>query len=97
MVFKTGKSVFDPHLKVIFRKTEFAHPRLCIQVSRKVSKKAVHRNRIRRRTREAFAVPLASCGQGIDMVVLARLSVMDMPWDELTERTRKLLDRVLAS
>jgi len=96
-VFRTGKRVNDPHLRVIFCRTERDHPRFCIQVSRKISKKAVVRNRIRRRTREAFRNSLDQTGMGVDVVILAQRSVATMPWDDLTARSRNMVQRITGS
>ncbi len=86
----------DAQLRVIFCANGLDHPRFCIPVGRKVSKKAVVRNRIRRRIREAFRGPLGQLNQGVDLVVLAQRSVAELPWDELTQRSHRLIDRLSA-
>jgi len=93
-VFRSGKRLHDPHLRVVFRPNELGHPRFCVPVSRKVAKRAVVRNRIRRRIREAFWEPLKQMNQGIDLVVLARHTVAELPWAELTRRSRHIVKQL---
>ncbi len=95
-VFRSGKRVGDGQLRVIFRANGLDHPRFCVPIGRKVSKKAVVRNRIRRRIREAFRGPLGQLNQGVDLVVLAQRTIADLPWDELTNRSHRLINRLSA-
>jgi len=95
-VFGGGKRVNDPHMRLIVRGNGRTHPRFCIQVGRKISKKAVVRNRIRRRAREVFHAQFGDSAVGIDVVVLAQRSVATMPWDDLLARGRHLAARVTA-
>lgn len=96
-VFRSGKRVNDPHMRIIFRRTDRDHPRFCIQVSRKISKKAVVRNRIRRRAREAFRELLDQTTMGFDIVILAQRSVATMPWNDLTARSRNMVQRITSA
>lgn len=95
-VFRDGRRLNDPHLRVVFRATERPHPRFCIQVGRRVSKKAVVRNRIRRRTREAFRAPFSAIGRGFDVVIMAQIGVATLPWEELRERSLRMVERIAA-
>lgn len=63
--------------------------RMGYTVSKKVSKKAVTRNRIKRRLREAVRAELPSKGQaGYDYVLIARRAAETVPFNEVTERLR---------
>jgi ribonuclease P protein component len=93
-LFRSGASVSEPPFKVFFRRTEHDHPRYGVQVSRRTSKKAVTRNRIRRRAREAFRAPVAACGQGVDLMVLAGPEAATLPWPQMLARSRRLLEQV---
>jgi len=93
-VFGGGKRVNDPHMRLIFRCNGRQHPRFCIQVGRKISKKAVVRNRIRRRAREVFQAQFGDSAIGVDVVVLAQRSVATMPWHDLVSRGRHLATRI---
>lgn len=58
------------------------YPRLGIAVSRRVSKKAVIRNRIKRQIRESFRLCRQALGD-IDYVVVAKAPAADRPGPEL--------------
>lgn len=81
-------------LKVIYRRTERDHPRFSVQVTRRSAKRAVTRNRIRRRVREAFRPLLAGCPLGVDLMVMAGPEAATLPWDELAARCRRLVERI---
>lgn len=53
-VFKTGKKVRHPLLGIVACPSGSGQPRLGLAVSRKVSRKAVVRNRLKRQAREYF-------------------------------------------
>lgn len=93
-LFRSGATVSEPPFKVFFRLTEHGHPRYGVQVSRRTAKRAVARNRIRRRAREAFRGPLAAWGRGVDLMVLAGPETATLPWSDLVARSRRLVERV---
>lgn len=51
-VFKKGRGVFGPILRIKFFSNRTDHPRYAVTVSNKVAPKAVTRNRLRRKTYE---------------------------------------------
>ncbi len=93
-VFQTGKRLKNAHLRLIFRPNNQTHARLCIQVSKKIARRAVDRNRIRRRALEAFREPLATCGQGVDAVLMPGRSIKELPWPELTRLSRRMVEQM---
>lgn len=68
--FKGGRKRSAGHLAVYWRPNQLDHPRLGIAISRKCTRSAVVRNRIKRVVREAFRVRKPGLG-GIDIVFLA--------------------------
>jgi ribonuclease P protein component len=83
-VFAAATSSRDRFFTVLATSNELAHPRLGLVVSRKVSRKAVRRNRIRRVVRESFRAiqhDLSAC----DLVVLARPAACDADNGELRD------------
>jgi ribonuclease P protein component len=54
LIYSQGKSIFSYPFKVIFRDTQVGDEVLIISVPKKIFKRAVKRNLIRRRIREAF-------------------------------------------
>lgn len=91
---KNGKRFSCPFFVLICLKHTDANEantpmRIGYTVSKKVSKKAVTRNRIKRRLREAVRVTLPGIGQAsFDYVLIARSASETAPFDELTERLR---------
>lgn len=55
--------------------------------------KAVKRNRIRRRMREAVRLELPALGPQWDIVINPRRAVLDAPFDEMRSEVRKLVHR----
>lgn len=54
LIYSQGKNYFSYPFKVIFREAEDGDERLIISVPKKIFKRAVKRNLIRRRIKEAF-------------------------------------------
>jgi len=73
---RTGRKSQDRLFSVHARANGLDHGRLGITVSRRVSSRAVDRNRIKRKIREAFRQdPVRLCG--VDLIVIARPAVLD--------------------
>lgn len=70
------------------------HPqaRIGFTVPRAIGK-AVVRNRIRRRTREAIRLDYSSIPASFDLVIHPRRNILDAPFDELRREVRKLIER----
>ncbi len=69
-MFQGGRRRSAGHLAVYWRPNQLAHPRLGIAISRKCTRSAVIRNRIKRVVREVFRLRREGL-DGIDIVVLA--------------------------
>jgi ribonuclease P protein component len=93
-LLKTGRRLSAPPLRVVYRPTDRGHARLAVQVSRRTARTAVRRNRIRRRTREAFRRLLSDSGMAVDVMVLAGAEVERLPWNELLARGRGVLMQI---
>jgi ribonuclease P protein component len=97
---RTGKRVALKHFHCEFRPNAGATARLGMAVSRRVSKLAVVRNRIRRQIRESFRLRrpgLPAC----DVLVIARVSTAELSnaalREELDQLWRKLSARAADS
>jgi ribonuclease P protein component len=84
---KAGKRRQDPMFQVYVRPNQLEHARLGITVSRRVSLKAVERNRIKRQVREAFRGQTTLAG--LDIVVIARAAAAASSGPALRESLRK--------
>lgn len=67
--------------------------RLGFVISTKVSKKAVHRNKVRRRLQSIFGWRLEQLKPGLDIAILTRKDVIDMSFKELEQATERLIEK----
>ena len=70
-VFERRQSIHNLSYGIYTARNALDHPRLGLVVSKKVSKKAVIRNRIKRQIRESFRYQQDSLGS-VDFVVVAK-------------------------
>lgn len=93
-VFQNGVSSFDKILGVKAVRNEFSRSRFGVIVSNKVSKKAVDRNRVKRRLREAIRSYLEDMKPGFDVVALALPPSRDKEFSELKDSYYKHLKKL---
>lgn len=91
--YRNGKTVRGPLTALRFAPARKGEPyRLAVVVSKKVSKSAVERNRIRRRLYEAFRLAEPSMRVECDMVVTVFSdTVASMPHEELARLVKAQL------
>jgi len=82
-VFKKGKSSFDGLLGVKMLKNEQEFTRFGIIVSSKVSKRAVIRNKIKRRIRNIIAKNCLNGANKKDVVIISLHKVLDKKYNEI--------------
>ncbi len=70
-VWRAGRSSFDKILGVKAIQNNLSSNRFGILVGSKVSKKAVERNKIKRRIREAVKLQLKEIKSGLDIMIVA--------------------------
>lgn len=71
-LFAKGKSVFHLYFIIRFRKNQLPTTRFTVIVGKKVSKKAVVRNRLKRQLRALFQESLPSVQQGFDIALIVQ-------------------------
>ncbi|MHB8253970.1 MAG: ribonuclease P protein component [Acidiferrobacter sp.] len=92
-VFKTGRRGRHPTIGIVAVPNGLDHPRLGLAVSRKVSRKAVIRNRIKRTMREFFRREQQRlCA--LDFVVVAYPEAAQATHAELTEALMQLSQKM---
>jgi len=85
---RAGRKSQDRLFSVHARVNGLDHGRLGVTVSRRVSSRAVDRNRIKRKIREAFRHdPIRLCG--IDLVVIARPATLEAEGAEIIQSLRE--------
>jgi ribonuclease P protein component len=79
-----------------FRENELGHARLGLAISKRVSKRAVERNRIKRLVRESFRRVRHQL-PAVDMMVMAREQAAGVPGPQLLTELDGLWKKLLAS
>ena len=92
-VFKAGRRLSSPQLRLFAHvRAEAKVPRLGVAVSKKVDKRAVGRNRIKRLARETFRRERHQLPPG-DYVLIAQPGASALSSDELRSQWLQLLER----
>ena len=91
-VFSNRKSIHGKFFSVHVVRNGLDHPRVGLTVSRRVSKRAVQRNRIKRQIRESFRLRQAELSS-IDFVVTAKVGSAEQVSKMLREELDKLWSR----
>ena len=92
-LYSKGKSAVSPSLAVYVRPNHHRRSRLGLTVGTKVGK-AVRRNKVRRRIREAYRIHEDRMVPGFDMVVVARSRSAYAPYAEIERDLLRLLDKL---
>ena len=89
LIYKRGKSSVTSVLAMYVRKNKNASNRIGITVSTKVGK-AVVRNRVRRRIREAYRKNEMRFEQGFDIIFVSRVRAASVSFYEIEKNILKL-------
>lgn len=92
--FKNGFSSFDAVLGVKAVRNDLDFCRIGIMVGTKISKKAVERNKIKRRLRAAIKNFLPHIKAGYDVVVIAQPLVVEKDFIEIKKSMHKHFKRL---
>lgn len=92
-LYSKGKSAATANLAVYVRRNGRKQSRLGLTVGTKVGK-AVRRNKVRRRLREAYRIHEDRMVPGWDIVVVARVRAAFAPYRELERDLLRLLDKL---
>ena len=93
-VFKTGRSSYGKLLGIKAVANELPDSRFGILVGIKVSKKAVERNKIKRRIREAIRARLENVKKGFDVVVITLPEILGKDYSEIERELENNLKRL---
>ena len=93
-VFELRQSAHNAHFGIYAAKNTLGQPRVGLVVSKKVSKKAVVRNRIKRQIRENFRLQNASL-DAHDFVVVAKAPLSAIAFDSITPLLQSLWPRAI--
>ena len=88
-----GRQVPGNFLILKFQSNDLALSRIGFVVSKKVSKKAVLRNKLKRRLREAVNSELARLRPGFDLVFFAKREIQEKEFSDIEQMVKHLLEK----
>ena len=94
LAFKNGKSLRGDFLMLKVFKNNFKHSRIGFVVSKKVSKKASVRNKIKRRLRAAVLSQLENIKKPADIIILSLPIINKKDFSQIKEEVIKLFENV---
>ncbi len=89
-VFHHGQRFGNRHFQFYYLKNRKSTNRLGIIVSKKVSKRAVVRNKVKRRIRASYQQEMANIAQGYDMIIIAKKRCAEDPYQDLNRSFKHL-------
>jgi len=92
-IFQTGKTVIGRFIFLKIKKTKGSGPRFAVVAGLKVSKKAVQRNKIKRRIRAIISKTHPKILSGYDIVVIAKKEAVTEKFKTLQEDLIKTLEK----
>ena len=92
-LFKRGKIFHSSGISGKIAQNKLGLNRFGFVISNKVSKKSVHRNKVRRRLRDIIGRKMEILRQGFDIAIMARQDVLDLTFKELEQSVDHLLDK----
>lgn len=93
LLFKKGKSVYLGALGLKAYPNQLNYPRFTILVNKKVSKKAVERNRLKRQLRAFLEIELSKT-LGFDLIVICQPAALNLESAELIKQLKVTLERL---
>jgi len=92
-LFKGGKRVSSRGLTIIVKPNDLPNARLGLTIPKRIVKKAVDRNAIKRRIRESFRLNQHNL-QGIDIVVMANSGISKLSNRQVSDLIQSLWHKV---
>lgn len=90
---RIGRRVSHSAVSLVIAKSGGAKTKVAVVVGTKIDKRAVVRNRLKRRTREALRPLIPRVAPGFDIVAFPRLPLAEIPFEELKKIFEDLLSK----
>lgn len=90
-LFANGRVIYNQYFNIRYIKNNEKNSRFAILVSKKVSKKAVKRNRLKRVIREIIRLNLDNIYQGFDYCIILKPKILEIKSLVLKEELLKFL------
>lgn len=88
-VFQNGKSSYDKIIGVKAAVNQQKNSRFGILVSTKVSKKAVERNAVKRKIREALKLRIVKIAESYDIVIVTFPCILGKSYEDIKQSVKK--------
>ena len=92
LIFSQGKSIFSYPFKVIFRDTQVGDEVLIISVPKKIFKRAVKRNLLKRRLRESYRRQKHTLAPGIDLLLTYSTKEI-LPYEDIYSAVAQVIEK----
>lgn len=93
-VTKTGFRLFTKNFAWTIQKNDSLHSRLGIVIGKKISKRAVTRNRIKRIVREAFQVKNSSFPFALDLICFVKQNCAEEKSMDIQKEIQELIKQI---
>lgn len=92
--FKNGKSFYNNLLGFKVLKNDLNESRFCVIISAKISKKAVERNKIKRRVRAVINNDLGQVKKGFDVIIIVTKNIINLGFSDLKQEIEDSLKKI---
>lgn len=93
-VYKNGVAARAGHLLIKTIQNDLSTTRIGVVVGKKVSNKAVDRNKIKRRLKALFRQNLSQIKPGYDLVVIPNKSIQNDTFQEIEQAFHQVLQKI---
>ena len=93
-LMRCGRRVFSPLFQLVMRPSTFPDPRFVIVAGRTVDKRAVVRNRLRRRVREYIRTHLVQIAPARDVGIIIKKEAAAASRNDFYDALKQILSRV---
>lgn len=93
LIFNQGRKIKSESFLIIYLSNNLKLSRFAFIVSAKIDKKAVARNKIKRRLREIVRKNLSRIRKGYDFIVIASPRIKEKSFQEIKDEMEKILSR----
>lgn len=93
LLFKKGKYVSNGLFFLVFKKNKLKNSRFGFIIGKKISKKAITRNKIRRKISEIIRMMMDNVKAGFDIVVGVKPDIIDKDYQEIKKELEGLFKK----
>ncbi len=93
-VFNKGDIVFSPYFNIKYNLNNLTYSRFCIIISKKISRSAIDRNKIKRQIRSIIFKNFTNIGKNYDFIILTKPPAINHPYKDLAKTFIFLLSKV---